>query len=444
MFTRAQLTRLMLPLIIEQLLAVTVGVADTIMITAVGESAVSGVSFVDTINALVIYMLSALATGGAIVVSQYLGRDNIERAENASRQLMYTVFFSAFVFSLFCFFFRRPILNFLFGSVESSVMEAAVIYLAITSCSFPFLAIYNACAAVFRSMGNSKVSLYASLLMNIVNVGGNAFLIYYCNWGIAGAATATLISRALSSFLLVYLLSRKGNKITIHGMLRIRIDFKTIRSILRVGIPSGLESGIFHIGKLLVQSLLAGLSTSAIAANAICISIVNYLVIPGGAMGLGLITVTGQCIGAGKYDQVRYYVSRLMLVIFGFMSAIGILLYILEKPMFGIFGLSSEALEVAYFLFPGLLIAHITLWPYAFPFANVLRAAGDVKFTMAVAITTMWTIRIGMANVFIRYLGMGPEGMWYAMYIDFFVRSVIFLWRYKSGKWMDKRVIEPS
>ncbi|MDO4493910.1 MAG: MATE family efflux transporter [Clostridia bacterium] len=441
MFTRDQLTKLIVPLIVEQLLAVTVGVADTIMITSVGEAAVSGISFVDTINSLVIFMFSAVATGGAIVVSQYLGRKDVEHAENASKQLLYAVFSVAAVMALICFLFRAPILRLLFGAVDADVMDAALVYLAITSLSFPFLAVYNGCAAVFRSMGNSKVSMRASVIMNIINIGGNAFLIFVMHWGAAGAATATLLSRAVAACLLLWLLMKPDNAISVRGLFRIRLDFPIIRSILRVGIPNGLESGMFHFGKLFVQSLLAGLGTPAIAANAICNSIVSYMIVPGSAMGLGLITVTGQCIGAGAYDQAKFYVRQLMVLMYAFLIAICAILLGFEKQLLSLFGLSAEALEIALFLFPMIVISHITVWPIAFPFANVLRAAGDVKFTMTVSIVSMWTLRIGLANLFVRGMGMGPEGIWYAMFIDWIARAAFFWWRYRSGKWMEKKVI---
>lgn len=441
LFTKKQLVQLMVPLVVEQLLAVSVGIADTVMITSVGEAAVSGVSLVDMINSLVIYILSALATGGAIVVSQYIGRKDFNNASSSAKQLVYAVTILALAFGSLCFFLRGPILRLIYGSVAPDVMADSLTYLAITACSFPFLAIYNACAAIFRSTGNSRVSMRISLLMNLINIGGNAILIYGFGWGVAGAATATLASRAVSSLLIFALLASSRESVNISGIRRVKPDLKQIGTILRVGIPNGIENGMFHFGKLLVQSLLSGLGTASIAANAICTSIVNFMVIPGSAMGLGLITITGQCIGAKQYDQLKYYVKRLMFVIYAFLVIVCGLVMLFKTPLLSAFNLSGEALEVANYIFPVVMLIHITVWPYAFPFANVLRAAGDVRFTMIVSIISMWTLRIGMANLFIRYMGMGPEGIWYAMFIDWVLRSALFIIRYKKGTWMTKHVI---
>ena len=283
LFSRSALIRLIGPLIVEQFLAVTVGIADTLMITSVGEAAVSGVSLVDVINNLIIQIMAALSTGGAVVVSQYLGRREEKNARTAAKQLLYSALILGLLLAGIALSARRPLLRLLFGAIEPEVMDNAVTYLLLTSLSFPFLAIYNACAALYRSMGNSRISMFTAILMNIINIGGNAFLVYVCGWGAAGVGTATLISRAVSAIVILRLIGNHHNVVYVAGLQKVHFEWPMIRSILRIGIPSGVENSLFNIGKLIVQGFLAGLGTAAIAANAIYGIIYNFLLVPGAA-----------------------------------------------------------------------------------------------------------------------------------------------------------------
>lgn len=442
LFSRSTLIRLIGPLIVEQFLAVTVGIADTLMITSVGEAAVSGVSLVDVINNLIIQIMAALSTGGAVVVSQYLGRREEKNARTAAKQLLYSALILGLLLAGIALSARRPLLRLLFGAIEPEVMDNAVTYLLLTSLSFPFLAIYNACAALYRSMGNSRISMFTAILMNIINIGGNAFLVYVCGWGAAGVGTATLISRAVSAIVILRLIGNHHNVVYVADLQKVHFEWPMIRSILRIGIPSGVENSLFNIGKLIVQGFLAGLGTAAIAANAISGSIANFLLVPGGAISLGLITVVGQCIGAGEYDQARYYVRRLMLFVYACNIVLNATLLLILRPLVGLFALSDAAKAIVFQLLPVYAAFQVTLWPLAFPFPNVLRAAGDTRYTMIVSMISMWTLRVGLCYVFVNLLHLGVPGIWYAMYCDWVGRSVCFLLRYRSGKWREKRVIQ--
>ncbi|MEG2217840.1 MAG: MATE family efflux transporter, partial [Clostridia bacterium] len=314
-------------------------------------------------------------------------------------------------------------------------------YFLFTGLSFPFLAIYNSCAALYRSMGNSHVSLLASALMNVINIGGNAILIYVLGMGAAGAAIATLVSRAIAAMLMLMLIRNHRNPIYLEQLHHVKFNSQMVRSILRIGIPSGMENGIFHFGKLIVQTLTASLGTSAIAANAIVNSISSILVVPGSAVGLSMITVVGQCVGAGDYRQAVQYTKKLMLLAYGCLLLLNLPLLLIYRPLIGLFHLSTEASNLAIQILPLLTITHIIFWPMAFTFPNALRAAGDARFTMIVSIISMWTLRVGMSYVLVLVFKLGLPGIWYAMYFDWILRIICFVIRFSGNRWKNKKVI---
>lgn len=441
MFTPSALRQLIIPLILEQLLAMMVGLAATVMITRVGESAVSGVSLVDSLNNLIISVLSALCTGGAVVCAQYLGRREAVPARASARQLFYIAILFASALGAVLLIQPSFFVRIIFGSVDSAVLSSAKTYLTYSALSYPFLAVYNACAALFRSMGNSRVSLLASLVMNIVNVAINVLLIYEMNLGVTGAGIATLLSRVVAAAIMLLLIRNQHNPIFLRDLWRVRFDGSLVRSILSVGIPTGFENGLFNFGKLLVQALIASLGTSAIAANAILGSISNIAIVPGLGLSLAIITVFGQCVGAGDYEQAVGYLKKLMITTIFAMTITNLPLLFLARPIVGLFPLSTEAFDIAVQVLPIFAITTIFFWPFSFAFPNALRAAGDARFTMIVSASTMWIVRFGLSYVFVRFLGLGVPGIWYCMIIDWVVRSILFAFRYRSGKWRTKCVI---
>jgi len=401
----------------------------------------SGASLVDVINNLVIQVLAALATGGAVVVSQYIGRQDIENARVAAKQLFYVLTGFALAVAAIALLIRTQLLPFMFGSVEPDVMKNAHIYFVFTAFSFPFIAIYNACAALFRCMGNSKISMFASLIMNIVNIGGNAILIYGFRMGAAGAGIATLVSRAVAALILLIIVRRKTRPLYLEGLLQVRLKKHMIKNILRVGIPGGFETGLFQVGRLTLQTLIAGLGTAAIAANAILNNMANVTAVPGLAMNLGIITVVGQCVGAGDYPQATAFIKKLMIWTHAGMLLLNLPAMLFPGQIIGLFGLSEAAAGVATSTLPYLGLAQLLLFTLAFTLPNSLRAAGDVRFTMAVSIISMWTARVGLAYLFVLVFHMGVEGIWYAMFCDWAVRLIFHVLRFLSGKWKTKCVI---
>lgn len=312
MFTKKDLVRLLAPLIVEQILAVLVGMVDVVMVAAVGEAAVSGVSLVDSINMLIIQMLAALATGGAVVSAQFVGRKDMDKACRAAAQLISVTTIASVGLMAFALITNRHLLGMVFGKVEEDVMENAAVYFAITAASYPFLALYNSCAALYRSMGNSKISMKVSIIMNLINVVGNALCIFVLHMGVEGVAYPTLVSRIVAAAIMLVLIRKPENSIHLQSFRDLRPNRRMIGNILSVGIPNGLENSIFQVGKLTLQSLVSSLGTTALASYAVASNVVTLQYLPGTAIGLGMITIVGQCVGAGETEQAKGYTKLLI------------------------------------------------------------------------------------------------------------------------------------
>ena len=439
LFSGKDLRRLIIPLVIEQILAVTIGMADTVMVSSVGEAAVSGISLVDTINVLLINIFSALAAGGAVVAAQYMGRKDHDNANAAAKQLILSttaVSLLIMALSLLC---KKPLLRLIFGSIEPDVMANAQTYFFLSVLSYPFLAVYNSGADLFRSMGNSKVSMFTSLTMNLANVSGNAVLIYIFNMGVAGAGIASLASRALGAVVMLVLLRNRNNPVSVRQLHRIRFQPTMIKNIMRIGVPNGLENSMFQIGKILTSSLIASFGTVAIAANAVANTVVSMECIPGIAIGLGMVTVVGQCVGAGEYEQAKRYTQKLMLLTYMTMAILNMGILLAQRPIVEFYHLSPQTMELARWLLVYHSLLCMVIWPASFTLPNAFRAANDVKFPMAVSIVSMWVCRIGMSYLLGQGFNMGVKGVWIAMTCDWLVRASIFAWRFLSGRWKNKK-----
>lgn len=440
MFTTKYLYKLIVPLIIEQILAVTVGIVDTIMISVAGEAAVSGVSLVDMINVLIINIFAALATGGAVISSQFLGQKNKNKACESAGQLLIITFIISISIMSIVLVFKNGLLRLFFGAIEDDVMNSAVIYLTISALSYPFLALYNSCAALFRSMGNSKVSMFTSVLMNGINVIGNAIFIFGFNMTVSGVALASLISRVIASIIMVILLCNQKNIIHLNLKSKFHFNKNVIFKILNIGVPNGIENSIFQLGRVLVVSIISGFGTIQIAANAVANNIDSMGVIPGQALNLAMITVIGQCVGAGDYKQAKYYTKKLLKVTYIIMAVLNIFILITLPFILSIYNLSEETIKLATIL----IFIHdgsaIILWPLSFTLPNALRAANDVKFTMITSIFSMMVFRIGFSYLFAIYFGLGAIGVWIAMIIDWIFRVICFVTRFIRGKWQLNKI----
>ena len=441
LFDRHSLTALIIPLIIEQFLAMLIGAADTIMVSSCGEAAVSGVSLVDTINILLIQVFSALATGGAVVAAQYLGMGKKEDAKESSKQLMIVVLVVSLIVTILSLITHRPLLRVIFGSIDNEVMANAQIYFLLSALSYPFLSLYNGGAALFRSMGNSKISMITSFFMNGLNIVGNAILIYGAGWAVFGAALATLISRILGAIYMIWLLLKKDNPLSISGILHTRLSWKMVRSILVIGVPNGIENGLFQVGKILVASLISSFGTYAITANAVSNTLAGLEIVPSSAIGLAMITVIGQCIGAGDDKQTAEYTKKLMVLSYIAMLICNLLMTFGCPLLISFYNTSAETAQIAKELVWIHSLMGIIFWPASFTLPNALRAAGDAKFTMIISMLSMWLCRIGMSFLLGVYFNMGVQGVWIAMTIDWIFRAALYIWRFARGGWKGKKVV---
>ena len=412
MFSNKDLVRLIIPLIIEQMLTVTVGLADSIMTANVGEEAVSGVSLVDSVMVLMINLFSALATGGAVVAGQFLGqRKNIMACKTADQLILFIVSLSVVIMAgiYAC---KNFILNVVFGNIEPGVMHNAEIYLMIVTASIPFIAIYNGCAALFRIMGNSKISMNMSMLMNGINIAGNAILIYGFKFGVEGVAIPTLVFKG-------YL----------------------IQKILHIGVPNGIENSMFQLGRIMVLSIVAGFGTSSITANAIGNVVASFELIPGIGVGFAVLTVVSRCIGAGDYKAARYYTKKLLKVAYAALIALNIIVVMILPLIIQVYHLSPETAAITRKILLYHTLCCVTIWPPAFTIPNTLRAANDVKYCMVVASATMWIFRIFCSVVLGKWMGLGVFGVWVAMTLDWVFRGILFVKRYIQGKWQRMALI---
>lgn len=443
MYSSRALAKLIGPLIVERFLSVTMGIANAFMVSSVSEAAISGVSIVDAINYLLIQIFAALATGGAVVVSQYLGSKKREQACAAAKQLFAVMLTVSLVLTAAALIWCRQTLRLVYGNIDSDVMANAETYFRLSALSYPFLALYNAGAALFRSMNNSRISMFTALIMNIINIGGNSVLIYVYNMSVAGAGTSSLVASIFAAAAVTYLITRKKYTVHVEKLFKPEINFPMIKRILRIGIPNGIENGLFQIGKLLVQGLITLFGTSAIAANAVSGNITNVVTIPGIAIQLALVTVAGQCIGAGEYGQAKYYTKKLVRISYVSIIILSAAIYFFAVPVTGLFKtLSPDAAENSVRILRSFALFASVIWVPSFVPPNTMRASGDVKFTMMVSVLSMGVFRVGFAYIMVKYFfSLGMITTWYAMYLDWLVRSIIFTVHYKRNKWMNARVI---
>ena len=438
LFSNKALLSISIPLIIQQVLAVTINMFDSMMVSCAGEAAISGVSLIGTINLLLIYMFSSLSSGGAVVISQLIGKKDIEGAKTASKQLIWVVLIISTLITVLSITFRVPFLNLVFGKIEADVMENALIYFFVLALSYPFFGVYNACTAIFRAMGNSKIAMTSSILMNIVNVVGNAIFIFIFNLGAMGAALATSISHVVGAVVMIVLIHNKDNLIYVEKIFSYKPDFNIIKRICSIGIPNGLENSMFQFGKLLTQSLIATFGTSQIAANAVGNSITALQYTAGTAIGMAMITVVGQCVGAEEKEQARLYTRKLLFMAYSIIIGVSVLIFLFTNQILGLYNLTGEASHTARQIFLSHSLMVCTIWPIAFTLPNAFRAASDVKYTMIIAVVSMWIFRVFLSYVFALYMNMGIMGVWYAMFCDWIFRAIIFGIRYLRGTWLTK------
>ena len=440
-FTNSQLWALLAPLMIEQILNSLMGTVDTIMVSNVGAAAMSAVSLVDSINVLFIEAFAALAAGGCIICSQYIGKQNQAQANHSARQVLFVIFVISTVITVICLIGNRALLKLIFGQVERDVMEASVTYFFYTALSFPFIALYNGGAAVYRAQGNSRSPMLISITSNFINIGGNALLIWGFHMGVTGVAIATLVSRIFCAVVVLSYLRKPGQTIRVHQYAAIRPDRYLILKILSIGIPSGIENSMFQFGKLAIQSTVSTMGTTAIAAQAMTniLESLNCRAVVG--IGLGLMTVVGQSIGAGRKDEAIYYMKKLTLWGEICLVASCVLVFLLARPITVIGAMEPESATLCLYMIGWITIVKPIFWNLSFIPVYGLRAAGDVKFSMTVSTISMWVCRVSLCVFLVRAYGFGPMAVWIGMFTDWAVRGMIFSLRFHSRKWLEHKVL---
>ena len=432
---------LLVPIVVEQLLNSFMGMADTMMVSNVGSEAISAVSLVDSINNLVIQMFAAMASGAAIICSQYLGHRDKEGSNKAARQVLLTVLVISLSLTLIGLLLRKPLLRLIFGQIEPGVMDKAMSYFLVTILSYPFLALFNAGAAFFRAGGNSRFPMIVSVISNLFNIGGNAILIFGLDMGVTGAALSTLFSRIFCAVVVLFSLRRDGQPIVVRDYYRIRPDMPLIMKILAIGIPSGIENGMFQFGKLAIQSTVSAMGTAAIAAQAMAniLEMVNGIF--GVGVGIGLMTMVGQALGAGRKEEARYYIVKCTKI-----GLVGILVsclavFGLAEPVTRLAGMEPESARLCIEMVAAITIAKPLFWAFSFIPGYGMRAAGDVKFSMITSTLTMWCLRVVLCIFLVKTYNMGPMAVWYGMFADWAVRGIVFTLRFRGDRWLQKRVI---
>ena len=431
----------MLPLAVDQLLNSFMGTVDTLVVSNLGSAAISAVSLVDSINILVVQAFFALASGGTVVCSHYLGCEKKERATNAARQLVFITFAMSLVIAIACHLFSNQLLGVIFGQVEPAVMDNAKKYFFFSAMSYPFIALYDDGACILRAQENSKLPMQISFVANGINVALNLIFVWVLHLGVAGSSAATMIARAFAMVAVLYKLRNPKMKIQLRDYSSIRPEWEEIKRILHIGVPSGIENGMFQFGKLAIQSSVSTLGVTAMAAHAMASNFESFNGIAGIGVGIGLMTVTGHCLGAGRKDEAVYYVKKFCVAAEIAVAGSCILLFLLARPIVTLSGMEPESMRLFLGLLTFITLVKPIIWVPSFIPAYGLRAAGDVKYTMVVSCLTMWLCRVSLCIFLIRGLGVGPIAVWIGMFSDWIVRGIFFTRRYMSRKWLEFHVL---
>ena len=440
-FSNAALKAMIIPLVIEQLLQMVVGLADTMMVSYAGEAVVAGVGLDTMIYTIFIYLFTAVSAGGAVVVSQYIGSRNRENADLGASQ----IFHLAGVLSLVCMalmlLFGSALLQAMYPATEAETMEACKTYMWIVSLSFPANALYNAGAAVYRSMGQTRVTMWVSLTANLVNVAGNAVGIFVLKAGTAGVAWPTTISWYIAAIIMTGLCLKKKEGVSIHPKDVLRLNGGMAKKILGVAIPNSVENTLFQAAKVVLGMLVATFGTSQIAANTTGQTFWSLAACMGVSMGTVFITVIGQCIGAGDTEAAEWYIRKLTRLSLVLAIAWNIIVMALTPVLLPLYDLTAETKRLILIIVAIHNLFSALVQPFSGPLSSGLRAAGDVKFTMWASIFATVVCRTFLSFLLAQWLDMGVIGIALAMVLDWCIKAALDIWRFRSGKWKDKKVI---
>lgn len=441
LFVNKKLAALLIPLALDQLLNSFMGTVDTLVVSNLGSAAISAVSLVDSINVLVVQAFFALASGGTVVCSHYLGCKKEKHAKEAAKQLIFITFIMSVIIAGLCLAFNGPILKLIFGDVEPAVMANAKTYFFFSAISYPFIALYDDGSSIFRAQENSRLPMLISIWANVLNLVLNLVFVWVFRWGVAGSASATMIARIFSMLAVMYRLRNPELEISLKNYFSIRPNWGEIRRILHIGIPSGVENSMFQFGKLAIQSTVSLMGTAAIAAQGMTNIIENLNGILAMGVGVGLMTVVGETLGAGRKEEAVYYIKKLCVIAEAVVIVSCLVIYALVRPITHFGGMEPASAKMCIFMVTWITIVKPLVWVMSFIPAYGLRAAGDVKFSMTVSVLSMWLCRVTLAMILARVFHMGPMAVWIGMFTDWTIRCVIFTIRFKNQKWLNHQVI---
>lgn len=441
LFVNKKLAALLIPLALDQLLNSFMGTVDTLVVSNLGSAAISAVSLVDSINILIVQAFFALASGGTVVCSHYLGCKKEKHAKEAAKQLIFITFIMSVIIAGLCLAFNGPILKLIFGDVEPAVMTNAKTYFFFSAISYPFIALYDDGSSIFRAQENSRLPMLISIWANVLNLVLNLVFVWVFRWGVAGSASATMIARIFSMLAVMYRLRNPELEISLKNYFSIRPDWGEIRRILHIGIPSGVENSMFQFGKLAIQSTVSLMGTAAIAAQGMTNIIENLNGILAMGVGVGLMTVVGETLGAGRKEEAVYYIKKLCVIAEAVVIVSCLVMYALVRPITHFGGMEPASAKMCIFMVTWITIVKPLVWVMSFIPAYGLRAAGDVKFSMTVSVLSMWLCRVTLAMILARVFHMGPMAVWIGMFTDWTIRCVIFTIRFKNQKWLNHQVI---
>lgn len=441
LFSNADLKKLIIPLTLEQILFMLVGIADTLMVSAIGEEAISGVSLINILEYFTYTVMSAICSGGGIVISQYIGAKNNRLAKETSNQLVSLALGISFVWTGLGIYFHAEFLNLLYGNVDSGVMQAADTYFLIAVCSIPCVAVHQSCSAMFRAINETKIPLYTVILLNITNIVGNYLAVYVLHAGVLGVAVATVLARVVGNALMLYFSMQ--TKFVLHVRIKelFKFNLLLIRKILGISIPNGIENGLFAAGKVIMTSIVALFGTTQTAANAVSNTYQISAIFFVNSINMAMLTVVGQCVGANQYEQAKYYVRKLLKLSFVCTAVLSTIVIVAMPFTLKFYNISKETQDLVIVLVIIHNIAATFLQPLCFNLPNAIRAAGDVGFTMRAGIGSMMIFRLGVAYIAGILLNYQILGVWFAMVADWFVRSLLFAYRWKSNAWTKYRVV---
>lgn len=441
LFDNKKLASLLIPLAVDQLLNSFMGTVDTLVVSNLGSAAISAVSLVDSINILIVQAFFALASGGTVVCSHYLGCGKKEHAQEAARQLVFITFVLSVMIAGMCLLFNGPMLALIFGKVESAVMVNAKKYFFFSAISYPFIALYDDGSCILRAQENSRLPMLISVISNILNIILNLLFVWVFHWGVAGSATATMLARMFSMVTVLVKLRNPQLEIQLRKYFTIRPDWDEIKRILRIGVPSGVENSMFQFGKLAIQSTVSTLGTIAIAAQAMTNILENLNGIAAIGIGIGMMTVVGQCLGAGRKDEAIYYIKKLTAVAEIVIIASCALVFLATKPVTILGGMEPESAKMCLYMVGWITVVKPIVWTLAFIPAYGMRAAGDVRFSMILSCISMWAFRVTLCIYLCRVHGFGPIAVWIGMFTDWTIRGIVFTFRFMGRRWLAHKVV---